>query len=396
MRSACRSANGEGFLNVDEPPIGRGDIDNCFSNIDDLSKLSRSNAVNISQFLSSFPSYTEQRYLTAPHSLIFLDSDISPTFGPEFHTFAYKPVAKKVWTVAAAMPDEFRMIHHLLKDPLANLPVLPTNPPDFIPGIQYMQERSEKLDLDPAKWLWPEELKLVRWLVLVHETAFAWDTSERGCMDERYFPPVKIPTIAHTPWVQCNIPVPPAIYKDVVRIIKEKIDSGVYEPSTAAYRSRWFCMVKKDGKSLRLVHDLQPLNAVTIRDASVPPFVDHLAESFAGYAIYGMMDLYSGYNQRVLHEELRDLTTFQMPLGPHRLTTLPQGHANAVQTYQADTSFILQHEIPQHTILLIDDIPIKSVDSRFQREDGSYKTIPENPGIRRFIREHCIVVNRIL
>jgi len=181
-----------------------------------------------------------------------------------------------------------------------------------------------------------------------------------------------------------------------VRIIKEKIASGMYEPSMAAYRSCWFCIVKKDGKSLRLVHDLQPLNAVTICDASLPPFVEHLAESFAGYAVYGMMDLYSGYDQHALHEDSRDLTTFGMPLGPHRLTTLPQGHANAVQVYQGDTAFILQHEIPEYTSPFIDDVPVKSMQTRYQCEDGTYETIPDNPGIHHFIWEHCIVINRIL
>jgi hypothetical protein len=81
-----------------------------------------------------------------------------------------------------------------------------------------------------------------------------------------------------------------------VRIIKEKIMSGVYEPSMATYQLCWFCIVKKDGKSLHLVHNLQPLNVVTIRDVSLPPFIEHLAESFAGYVVYGMMDLYSGYD----------------------------------------------------------------------------------------------------
>jgi hypothetical protein len=181
-----------------------------------------------------------------------------------------------------------------------------------------------------------------------------------------------------------------------VRIIKEKIASGVYEPSTAAYRSRWFCIVKKDGKSLRLVHNLQPLNVVTICDASLPPFVEHLAESFAGYAVYGMMDLYSGYDQRALHEDSRDLTTFGTPLGPHHLTTLPQGHTNAVQVYQGDTAFILQHEIPEYTSPFVDDVPVKSVQTHYQRVDGTYETIPDNPGIWRFIWEHCIMINCIL
>jgi hypothetical protein len=109
-----------------------------------------------------------------------------------------------------------------------------------------------------------------------------------------------------------------------------------------------------------------------------------------------MMDLYGGYDHRPLHPESRDLTTFRTPLGPHCLTTLPQGFANSAQIFQADTSFILQDEIPQHTIPFIDDLPVKSVNTRYQHEDGSYETISRNPGIRRFIWEHCEVVHRII
>jgi hypothetical protein len=109
-----------------------------------------------------------------------------------------------------------------------------------------------------------------------------------------------------------------------------------------------------------------------------------------------MMDLYSGYDQRAHHEDLRDLTTFGMPLGPHCLTTLPQGHANAVQVYQGNTAFILQHEIPEYTSPFIDDVPVKSVQMHYQHVDGTYETIPNNPGIRCFIWEHCTVINRIL
>ena len=80
--------------------------------------------------------------------------------------------------------------------------------------------------------------------------AFAWDASKRGTFHEDMFPLLKIPMVAHKPWVHQNIPIPPAIYPEVAHIIKEKISAGVYEPSTSSYRSRWFCVVKKDGKSL--------------------------------------------------------------------------------------------------------------------------------------------------
>ena len=82
---------------------------------------------------------------------------------------------------------------------------------------------------------------------------------------------------------------------------------------------------------LWLVHDLQPLNAVTIRDSSVPPFVEHLVELFSGYAVYSIMDLFARYDQHPLHVDSWDMTTFNSPLGPHRLTTLPIGHTNTVQ-----------------------------------------------------------------
>jgi hypothetical protein len=309
---------------------------------------------------------------------------------------AYKPVAKKVRVVSAPLQEEYHVIKRLPDDPLAGLIPLPTHPPTFAPGIWFTQERSDALDLDPAGWLWPEELKLVQWLVRIHEKAFTWIPTECGRLDEQYFPPVKIPTIQHTPWVVRNMPIPAVIQQDMIQSIKDRITSGVYEPSTTAYHSCWFCVLKGDGKSLRLVHDLQPLNAVTIRDASTPPFVEQLAESFAGYAVYGMMDLFAGYDQRPLHVESRDMTTFSSPLGPQWLTMLLMGYTNAVQIYQADMSFILQEEIPHYTMPFIDDLPVKSGTTRYQDEDGSYETMPENPGIRRFIWEHLIVVNRIL
>jgi hypothetical protein len=109
-----------------------------------------------------------------------------------------------------------------------------------------------------------------------------------------------------------------------------------------------------------------------------------------------MMDLFMGYNQRLLHVESRDMTTFNSPLGPYQCTTLPMGHTNAVQIYQANMAFILQEEIPHHTIPFIDDLPVKTETTQHQNPDGTYKTIPEHSGIRTFIWKHLTIVHRIL
>ena len=111
-------------------------------------------------------------------------------------------------------------------------------------------------------------------------------------------------------------------YKEVCEIIKAKLASGVYEPSNAGYRTRWFCMLKKDGIVLRIVHSLEPLNKITIKHSAIPPIPDHMAEQFAGCACGALLDLYVGYDERLIAESSRDLTTFQTPFGALRLVRL--------------------------------------------------------------------------
>ncbi|KAG2336909.1 hypothetical protein BDR05DRAFT_896098, partial [Suillus weaverae] len=175
----------------------------------------------------------------------------------------YKPVAKKVYTMPTTTPPKYRVMCERAPEPLVGLPDISSHPPDFIPGMHFTQACMDKIDLDPMNWLWPEELKLICWLVCIHELVL-YNTSEYGCLNERYFLPYKIPTVLHAPWSQCNIPILPSMIGEVTCIIKEKILSGIYEPSMAAYHSHWFCIIKKDGKLLCLVYDLQPLNVVTI------------------------------------------------------------------------------------------------------------------------------------
>jgi hypothetical protein len=102
--------------------------------------------------------------------------------------------------------------------------------------------------------------------------------------------------------VECNFPIPPGIYEDICAIVQKKLVAGIYKPSNSSYRSRWFCILKKDGKSLRPVHSLKPLNRVMIQHSGVPPIPEHLAEQFGGRACGGMLDLYVGYDERLIAE----------------------------------------------------------------------------------------------
>ncbi len=276
------------------------------------------------------------------------------------------------------------------------MPQLDPRPPSFMPTGRYTQERKDAVDAaHDGAFLWPEERKLMHHFMMLQNQGFAWSDPERGRFKSDFFPPVEIPTVPHIPWIQRNIPIPPGIYHEVCQIIKSKMDSGVYEPSNSSYRSRWFCVAKKDGR-LRIVHSLEPLNKVTIQHSGVTPIPEHLAEQFACRPCGAMLDLYVGYDERVLHEASRDLTTFQTPFGALRLVTLPMGWTNSVPIFHDDVTHILRAEIPDHTIPYIDDVPVKGPASTYQLEDGGFETIPENPGIRRFVWEHFTNLNRIV
>src|SRR5271156_3425576 len=209
----------------------------------------------------------------------------------------YKPVARKIKPFIGELPGKFRIIRNIIGDPLEHLPSLPTRPPPFSPKGRYTQECKELFDKLNPGFLLPAECELMHYFMRVHKDGFAWETAERGHFREDFFPPINIPVIPHTPWVQRNIWIPPGLYKEICRIVKDKIDAGVFEPSNSSYRSRWFVVVKKDGKSLRIVQSLEPLNQVTITHSGVPPFTEQLAEQFAGRACCSMMDLYVGYDE---------------------------------------------------------------------------------------------------
>src|ERR1700722_3403646 len=159
--------------------------------------------------------------------------------------------------------------------------------------------------------------------------------------------------------------------------------------------SPWFCVLKKNGK-LRIVHNLQPLNAVTIRDSDIPSILDELVEPFAKRQYYTVFDLYWGYNTRKIYPTSRDLTTFLTPLDLLQITSLSMGFTNSPAEFQRCMVFVLHDEIPLVANVFIDDIPIKGPESQYLDGNSSPETIPGNPGIRRFIWEYANDVHRII
>ena len=227
-------------------------------------------------------------------------------------------------------------------------------PPEFIPTLKITEERLKVVNFGPPGWLSKEELKLLKHVIKLRQGSLAFSAEERGLLKHTYGKPYIIPVIKHEPWQQRPIPIPAAIKPDFIELVRERIKTGLYEQSFSSYSSPVFCVKKQDGK-LRVVHDLQKLNKVTIKDSGLPPNPEELIESFTGRACYGLGDIMGGYDERELAQESRPLTTFETPLGRFQLTRLPQGATNSVAVYQAQMMWILQEEIPNNVGIFIDD-----------------------------------------
>ncbi len=189
----------------------------------------------------------------------------------EFNGAKYKPVVKKVVPVSMQDPDAGILAYTEIQIELkAELPESPKQMEELKFMKKLMKEWvSSIISKIPAGFLMKTEAELLIHILFRYEQAIAFTDLEHGTFSQKYYPDYVIRTIPHQPWQKKPIRLPQARREEVTQIMKEQMSSGKYEPSSASYRSTFFAVEKKGG-ALRVVHDLQPLNAVTVRDATLP------------------------------------------------------------------------------------------------------------------------------
>ena len=75
-----------------------------------------------------------------------------------FVTRKYKPVTKKVHAVLAELPEKYWITRNIIGEPIADMPTLSLNPPDFQPTGRYTTEHREIIDIAHSEeLLWPDE-----------------------------------------------------------------------------------------------------------------------------------------------------------------------------------------------------------------------------------------------
>ncbi|MBW0582439.1 hypothetical protein O181_122154 [Austropuccinia psidii MF-1] len=212
----------------------------------------------------------------------------------------YKSVLKKVKPVNEPMPQDINP--PLGRPPLSRDPYnspLSLKPPKPLVTSKITQGRFELINFGPTGWLSEAERSLLMSFIVLREKANSFSAEERGLLKHSYAKPYKIPVIQHTTWKKKPIPIPKPTIPQFIELVRERIRTGLYEQSTSSYTSPVFCVSKSNGK-LRIVHDLQDLNKVTIKDAGLPPHIEEFVDAFSGRACYGLGEIMGWYDEREL------------------------------------------------------------------------------------------------
>ena len=235
-------------------------------------------------------------------------------------------------------------------------------------------------------------------ILRARDKSFAWSDKERGFINPRLFPPIKLPTGRHRVWTNKEPSFGPEDLKEVVALLKDKVESNMLEGSRSAYSSAWFVLRKPNGK-LRFIQDLRPLNRVSPLLQSKPPNIRSVLERVCGRACISTLDQFSGYDSISIARRYRPLTALRTPLGLFQLKSLPQGYINSVQLYmeamrKVFQDFLLHEEEDTDELdIYVDDFYLLGIRMDDLTEE---QRATDEHGRRGFIMQHLALLDRVL
>ena len=215
----------------------------------------------------------------------------------------------------------------------------------------------ESVDLTAINDWSQEDKKAVEELFQEYGRLFALDKNDLGHTTKVKH---KIKLNDYTPFKERYRRVPPHLYEEVQKHLKEMVEIGAIRKSNSPWASAVVLVRKKDG-SLRFCIDLRHLNNRTIKDAYSLPRIEETLDCLNGAKIFTSLDLKSGYWQVEMEEESKPLIAFMVgPLGFFECERMQFGLTNAPATFQRLMESCLGDLHLNWCVIYLDDIIVFS------------------------------------
>ena len=112
------------------------------------------------------------------------------------------------------------------------------------------------------------------------------------------------------------------------------LEAGIiFKVQTSEWVSPIVISLKKDTTQIRICVDFRCLNAVTIKDPFLIPFIESILEEVVGHEIYSFMDRFLRYNQISIAKEDKLKTIFVVEDGVYTYNRMPFGLCNMPATF---------------------------------------------------------------
>lgn len=116
---------------------------------------------------------------------------------------------------------------------------------------------------------------------------------------------------------------------------------------------------KKTGEIIICV-DLKNINKVSLKDNYPLPKMDHILQRVVGSTKISLFDVFSGYNQILVHPDHQAKTPFTTPWGTFMYVKIPFGLVNAGATFQRAMDIAFAKEIHDFLVIYLDYIIVFS------------------------------------
>jgi len=131
------------------------------------------------------------------------------------------------------------------------------------------------------------------------------------------------------------------VEKEINKMLQDDIIEEVRNEATP-----WISPIvtppKKNG-DVRVCVDMRQANKAIERERHQMPTIDELIHDLNGASVFSKLDLSSGYNQLVLSDSSRPITTFSTHMGIFRFKRLNFGTNSASEVFQKTISTVIQH-----------------------------------------------------
>jgi len=219
----------------------------------------------------------------------------------------------------------------------------------------------------------------------------SWTCGELGMISDEVEPPHRIRLVScYKVWKDRVFCIPKKVIPREKEMIEERVRRSLFKSAWGPYRNCHLLVPKRNG-TYHFIISAVSANRHTLEDSGIVPNVEEFSEAFAGLHIISLIDFYSGYEQKMLPEDIPGL--YGLPDYARHVSADQTGTVSylfSISICQSNLKILYAH-LGSSAEIFIDDVGVNGPKSRYGGDE-----VEGLPGVRRCVMEHLPILDNVL